>query len=462
MATVDTQSTIGDALQSHSGIPASLARSNFRRGRKKPLKELKIDIPSNTSKEELYGEELTSPVFVMPPETTEPVSVTQAIINTAEMGGYSEKVNLAEEESTLFNEIVTSNPFNKNIVERNPFDGIQIVNPFVDETSLNNPFVDIYYLSKQNNNPFGEVERPATPDLNVRRDSLDSRSSRDSIDLAKNQPKEIEYTKIIKFEETNPFMEEIAMAEGSIPNYDLMSQDQRDIARADFIVKFGRIKNEHKGYSIPEITEHTSLRTIHLQYNIFVKDIERYNEEEIASEEVEGYVSNYKYYILFFWILVAAAGLKFDLGLDGFLEKQIKSFGRYDKLLRRLGETKYRDKQKRIAEGTETEWSPEGTIMLMCVFNIISFVVIKYASKYLGEQNSTVLMDALVTQLGFSESTSTGQPTEIEDVIPGAKGLDFGGLLGNVMPLLGGMIGGAKQAAQGAQGQPKVRQTFTE
>jgi len=240
------------------------------------------------------------------------------------------------------------------------------------------------------------------------------------------------------------------LPEQEIPNYDAMPAEKQAQYRADFITKFGILRNSWKEMSIPELTISTGLGEMHSMYNTYVRQI-----------HIQQNVDSYKQYIVAVWWILEVLGNKAGLNITGYAQSQMNSMSKYEKLLIELGENKYKETSA-VSGGVvqQSQWPVELRLLGVALLNALIFIIVRTCVSYLG-------MDANVVQqvLGFFSGQNSnpqiaqiahkavqGNNTDVaipDPPMPNQGGL--GGILGNLLPgFLGNMLGGSQGGASGS------------
>lgn len=259
----------------------------------------------------------------------------------------------------------------------------------------------------------------------------------------------------------------------NIPNYSAMTFLEQEQHRANFITKYGILRNAWPNYAIPEITPDMTLEQIHAQYDIYVRHI-HINEE----------VSKYKIWLIIAWLLMEIFLRRSGLDSIGFTVYEISSMRSYESLLIQLGEINY--KSSSLA-GPNSDWPPHYTIFFNSLVSMITFIALKMLTSYVGPETANTIMYNVKTLLGGS----TPQPVHHQHVdqqsssgnLPGGQplpqinanplnailaGTSLAGV--DIASLLGGLLGGLgnrpqvpqpvnSQPANNAQTEPRTPNT---
>ena len=237
----------------------------------------------------------------------------------------------------------------------------------------------------------------------------------------------------------------------NVPDYSKMSPELQAQHRANFVTRFGILREAWPHYNIPNIPETMALEEIHAQYDIYVRHI-RINQD----------VDQYKVYMVIMWLIIELTCTKIGLNAGGYTISQMSSMSKYERLLIELGETKY---QETGGVGTgQNSWSPEVRLLFMSMVNALTFIIVKTLSSYIGEGIANSIVDALSSYLSGSPpqpgQTLFGGPTDnamaagaaqpsvqpMPDMSNPLGGLDIASLIGNLGSMFIGRGGNTSSA----------------
>jgi hypothetical protein len=212
----------------------------------------------------------------------------------------------------------------------------------------------------------------------------------------------------------------------NIPNYSAMSPVEQAQHRANFITRFGTLRNFWPNYHIPDFPEDASLEVIHAHYDTYVRHI-----------HISQGVDQYRVYLVIMWLVVELAGIKLRLNIGGYTLSQMRSMNKYEQLLTELGENNYKNNATAVA-GTQSNWPVELRILFVALINAVAFIIIKMLSSSLGEGIATTIVD------GLSSILSGSPPQPGQTLFGGPAAVTSGGPAGGPQPLppLGGAFGG--------------------
>ena len=129
----------------------------------------------------------------------------------------------------------------------------------------------------------------------------------------------------------------------NMPNYAAMTPTEKALQRATFRTRYGILRTAWPNYHIPDISDDKSLEEIHVEYDSYVRHIR-------ISQDVD----TYKIYLVIVWLVIELAITKTGLNIGGYTISQMRSMGKYERLLIELGETNYRAGSNSIF--TQTTW----------------------------------------------------------------------------------------------------------
>ena len=207
--------------------------------------------------------------------------------------------------------------------------------------------------------------------------------------------------------------------------------------RADYAVKFSILREAYPKMNIPEPTEAQSIEEIEASYRQYVKKI-----------HIDSSVEQNKTYLLIGWLLIELFGtayMKWPV-FKGYTFNQFKYLNQYQMLLIGLGEQSY-------AAGAGEGWPFEVRIATVMIFNAVIFAIVgMLAGKFGSDAMADKLRDMINNFMTNSKDENVLRRAEeatAENVPPAApKGEasppmgEFGSLLAQFAPLLGGLLGG--------------------
>jgi hypothetical protein len=176
-----------------------------------------------------------------------------------------------------------------------------------------------------------------------------------------------------------------------IPDYSLLTDEQRVYVRTRFDVKFDMLRETHPQYHIPGLPLDMPLEHVHIKYNHYVKHIyARINAESYALWMIGG------------WFVMEIVAVKI-LGLPAgkFTIFRMNRMGKYKMLLLQLGE-KYHGE---FGEG----WPVEVRIIVMSLVEMAIFIGIRYFASFIDEgsvENVTNMISDVVDR--FFSITGSG------------------------------------------------------
>lgn len=169
------------------------------------------------------------------------------------------------------------------------------------------------------------------------------------------------------------------------PNYSAMSLQQQQEVRIQFNTKFAILQQSFPGWTIVVPPATHTLDQVHDAYEGYVKQITiSYN------------CNQWKVYLVVMFLImeiVCVKGLKIKAA-RGATMRQVKIMNRYDSLLVELGEKYY-------VQGP-SNWPVEARILLFGIFNMATFIGIKYLADWMGggEVYADALQGAIDNMLG--------------------------------------------------------------
>lgn len=225
----------------------------------------------------------------------------------------------------------------------------------------------------------------------------------------------------------------------NVPNYSLLSEQEQAHHRANFRARLGILRHTWPSFNIPDFDESVALETIHVQYDTFVNQIH-------ISREVD----QYKVYLVVMFLGIEAFCKKMEFGIQGFAESQMKAMNKYERLLVELGETNYKTTSITAAGVQNNPWPVEIRIIYMAVVNAAVFVIIKFLSGYMGNEQATSLIEG-VTKFMSGESQPAPKINDAASVYgPSAVPEVAANPLGDVSSMLPMLAGMASKFMNGA------------
>lgn len=153
---------------------------------------------------------------------------------------------------------------------------------------------------------------------------------------------------------------------GSLLNYESMSEDEVEEYRALFKVRYSQMASENEKMNIVYPGDHIAMDIIHTTYFNYVKIIIA----EIQAEE-------YKLYLVVILMALEFFGTQYmHLPISGFTEYQLNNFNRYRKYLLEMGEEYSLD-----GGSSHPAWM---RMMFFGVCQLVLFIGIKFLSSKMG------------------------------------------------------------------------------
>jgi len=243
-----------------------------------------------------------------------------------------------------------------------------------------------------------------------------------------------------------------------VPNYSIISEEQKRMMRIDFHNRFNMIANACPNIGVINYAENNemSLEEIHVAY---VKLLDRISTSSTADW--------YKTMLVLGWLGTEYVVTKW-LGLKsgGYAFFQSRNMSKYDRILMQLGEV---DRSKGFAS-----WSPMTQLIMGSIINLVIFIVVQTFMEGMPQDKKDSICNAVGS---FFTSTGAEQPNvggsvlgalggNPSDIASAGSGLinggGLGGLIGNLM---GGFIGGGQQqepTVTSQQEQPKKKRRSIE
>ena len=215
---------------------------------------------------------------------------------------------------------------------------------------------------------------------------------------------------------------------------------------------FGVLRREYPTFNIPDPDTLQNLDVVHAHYEQYVKQF-----------MLITILDNYKFYLIIMWASLELICTKL-LGLDitGYTENQIDLMNKYERLLNELGEKSY--------GGIGANWPVEARIIMLALFNVVVFLIIKVIISYLPEGVGNMVKGLVRNFMkGNKENRQNSNapalsgtndgPTDNEIPNPPERGGGLGGLggllgggsggfnIGSIISNLGGLFGGGNNNA---------------
>lgn len=259
--------------------------------------------------------------------------------------------------------------------------------------------------------------------------------------------------------------QEFISEEDAKANHEKRIQDAKD--RADYRVKFSILREAYPQMKIPEPNEDETIDEVKAAYKQYVKRI-----------HVESSVEQNKIYLLILWLIIDVVGTRFfRLPFHGrYVKSQFKYMQKYQILLIELGERSYVD-------GSGEGWPVEFRLLAMAVFHGVIFALVQILASKLGGGSANNdkmadefrdVIDNFLTQnkgadvLRRAEQATSDNPEPLSATQNATPPLgDLGSMIGNFMPMIMNMFGGAGGAGGGNEGgqsqasQPQLRKPTT-
>ena len=144
------------------------------------------------------------------------------------------------------------------------------------------------------------------------------------------------------------------------PDYSKLSAREKARVRERFRARFEILQENYPDIKYRKVKSDEDLDIIHDRY-----------EECLRKVFIKGTVTDYRYYLIIFFLIIELAGTKW-LGIDisGYAESQFSMMSKYDRLLIELGE-------KYNSDGG-SGWPVEIRLFILALFNAAIFLVLKY------------------------------------------------------------------------------------
>jgi hypothetical protein len=249
--------------------------------------------------------------------------------------------------------------------------------------------------------------------------------------------------------------------EQNLPDYDAMSLEEQAHHRANFITKFGMLREGWPSMYIPILDSGVTLRQIHAMYNHFVSQI-----------HIQQSADGYKQWMVVMWYGIEVLGTRAGLNMNGYAKSQMSSMSKYERLLIELGENKYKETAA-LSGGVvqASSWPVEMRLLGVALLNALIFVIVRTCMKYLGggsAETQQVIdffsgrsatpgpamqqIGQLAIGNGNVDPTAQGNTTIADPPMP-QQGGGLTGIISNLLPGLMGNIfgGGGSPQGQGAQ-----------
>lgn len=187
------------------------------------------------------------------------------------------------------------------------------------------------------------------------------------------------------------------MARNIPPDYDEYSEEIKLACYEKFREKFNTLKVNYPDKGIPDFPEERSITTVHKTYRSILKDI-----------WVSANLSQMKTYYIIALMAIEFLCVKFlGLPMAGFFKMQIKSIYKYELMLIELGHEYYT-----ISGGggdSENGWGIGYRLAFSLAFNIVVFLVLKFAMKYFNFENEGFMevIKGYIDNLSVSNSSSS-------------------------------------------------------
>jgi hypothetical protein len=221
----------------------------------------------------------------------------------------------------------------------------------------------------------------------------------------------------------------------AVPNYSAMSEEEQGRFRAQFVIRFGILRDAWRSLHIVDPTPDATLENIHAQYERYIMQI-----------HVSQSVDQYKVYMVILWLGIEVICIKWlGLNASGYTISQLRRMNTYERLLIELGERNY-------GVGTST-WPIEVRIAFVALTNAVVFIAVKTLASFLGEGPAEAIMNTLINALSPAPSVpAQGQPAA-DGVSPvpapaPTAGFDLPGLIANLGGMFTGGLGRAPAPSQ--------------
>lgn len=158
---------------------------------------------------------------------------------------------------------------------------------------------------------------------------------------------------------------------------DNLSPNHEAYLRDEYTVRFEKLKNNHRGISIPPIRDNEPIKNIIIRHDRWKKYFKQCHSANI-----------YRILLMIYFLFLEAICNKI-LGLraEGFAKSSVGFLTQYDDLLMELG-----DKETPISFG---HWPVEIRITLLGLFHMIGFLFIQYVSDWIGKDKAIDLTNMI-------------------------------------------------------------------
>lgn len=222
--------------------------------------------------------------------------------------------------------------------------------------------------------------------------------------------------------------------------------------RADYVVKFGILRDAYPSMNIPEPSAEQSIEEIEVVYQEYVKRI-----------HIDSSVEQNKVYLLILWLIIEIVGTTFTkLPMANYTLNQFQYIPKYQTLLIELGERSY-------SSSLGTGWPIEVRILGMAAFNAIIFVLVQLMANKMGGSADGMADTLRETILSFlteskggdvlrraEEASADKPPAPPSSVGTGAPLGGIGEMMANFAPLLSSFMG-ASQGKDTPNEKPKKK-----
>lgn len=246
-----------------------------------------------------------------------------------------------------------------------------------------------------------------------------------------------------------------------VPEYGILSEEQKRMLRVDFHNRFNMIANQCPNLDVINYAANNdmSLEEVHVAY---VKLLDRISTSSTADW--------YKTMLVLGWLGTEYVVTKW-LGLKsgGYAFFQSRNMSKYDRILMQLGEV---DRNKGFAS-----WSPMTQLFMGSLINLVIFVVVQTFMENMPQDKKDGICNAVGS---FFTSTGSEQPNLVGSIpgilqgnpsdiaSAGSSFINGGGAGGLVGSLLSGFMGGGQTAQQNntsttnTDSQPRRRRTIVD
>ncbi len=209
-------------------------------------------------------------------------------------------------------------------------------------------------------------------------------------------------------------------------NYSTQDEIDEENKKRDILFRFDILKKSYKNVNIPDFNMYSDIKTMENTYQMTLRQV-----------RLDSQVSNYKTYIMAFFMIVEfvlGKFMKFDM--EGYSQFQMASMNSYEKLLFELGE--------KSIEKMKTQMAVEFRLIGLFVVQTVIFLIAKKLMKSTGGD----IIGSLSKVLGGN--SGGGGKSESSPLNDGSGSMD--GLMGGIANMLSGGGGGGGGGIGGLAG----------